>query len=97
VRNSYEITHHDESGPDGAPRRERITIDDTPRVDLVLLLKVAFWILVPLVLLDTWRKAPIATPIFVLFLVVIALVWRYPRLRRPSSWRIFAKRRGRHR
>jgi hypothetical protein len=95
MRNRYEITYHDEVSPDGAQRRERVTIEDAAHVELIPLIKVAFWIIIPLVVFDGWRKAPIATLVGSVIAVVALIVWGYPRLRRASAWRRFGNRRGR--
>jgi hypothetical protein len=95
MRDRYEITYHDEASPEGAPRRERVTIDDAPPVELIPLIKVAFWIIVPLVVLDYWRKAPIAMLVGGVIAVVVLVVWRYPCLRRALARRALGNRHGR--
>ena len=87
MRNHYEITYHDEENPEGPPRRERVIIEDAAPVELIPLIKVALWIIIPLVVLDDWRKAPIPMLVGGVIAVVALIVWRYPRF-----WRALARR-----
>jgi hypothetical protein len=97
MRNHYEITYHDDENPEGAPRRERVTIEDAAPVELIPLIKVALWIIIPLVVLEVWQKAPIAMLVGGVIAVVALIVWRYPRFRRALARRAVGNRHRRAR